>query len=304
MIVDVHYHLMPFNFTVENTKGMLFDPIWAAKKIGMDFTEEEFARKAAEVYSGLEPKKIINRMDEAGIDITLICHVDNASSPFFKAESTMKVNKAISDIAKEYPNRLIPLAGVDPRRPEALDMLKQCFEFGMKGLKFHPDSGYSPDHNPEVLKYLEKMNGILLTHTGPLNRVRSKFSEVGLLSDVLVDYPNLKIIAAHMGQINWRPWASLATYNSNLYGDLAMWPFLFGKFENFCRELRNVIDYAGAESIVFGSDAPIFEMVMPIKKMIGQITDLPNSAPNGIKFTKEEISSILGDNAAAMLGLD
>jgi predicted TIM-barrel fold metal-dependent hydrolase len=107
-----------------------------------------------------------------------------------------------------------------------------------------------------------------------------------------------------MGQINWRPWASLATYNSNLYGDLAMWPFLFGNFQNFCRELRNVIDYAGAESIVFGSDAPVFEMVMPIKKMIGQIADLPNSAPNGIKFTKEEISAILGDNAAEIFGLN
>ncbi len=51
MIVDVHYHLMPFNFTVEDTKGMLFDPIWAAKKIGMDVDEEVFAKKAAEFYS-------------------------------------------------------------------------------------------------------------------------------------------------------------------------------------------------------------------------------------------------------------
>jgi predicted TIM-barrel fold metal-dependent hydrolase len=49
--------------------------------------------------------------------------------------------------------------GVDPRRPEALNMLKQCFEeFNMKGLKYHPDNGFNPSspQSYELLDYLEK----------------------------------------------------------------------------------------------------------------------------------------------------
>jgi hypothetical protein len=187
-------------------------------------------------------------------------------------------------------------------------MLKQCFEeFNMKGLKYHPDDGYDPS-GPEsyiLLDYLEKKNGILLTHTGPLKGKRSKFSDPLILADILADFPNLKIIAAHMGQINWRPWAALAAHHPNLYGDLAMWgPFAFGKYELFCRELRDIIDYVGVEKVLFGSDSPIYDIVLPVENLIEKIKKLPEEAPNGIKFTKEEIDAILGENAAKLLNLN
>ena len=34
-----------------------------------------------------------------------------------------------------------------------------------------------------------------------------------------------------------------------------------------------------------------------------KIRDLPETAPNGIKFTREEINAILGDNAVKLLNL-
>ena len=55
-----------------------------------------------------------------------------------------------------------------------------------------------------------------------------------LLADLAVDFPELRVIAAHMGQMNWRPWAALASHQPNLYGDLAMWDaFAFGHYELF-----------------------------------------------------------------------
>jgi predicted TIM-barrel fold metal-dependent hydrolase len=37
------------------------------------------------------------------------------------------------------------LAGVDPRRPEAPDLLKQCFEeYGVRGLKYHRTTAITP----------------------------------------------------------------------------------------------------------------------------------------------------------------
>ena len=264
-------------------------------------------KKACQLWSDPEGKHLVKIEDKAGIDFTVVCHHDNSDNETLTSDVTQLFNEAVSNIANKYPNQLMALAGVDPRRPDALDMLKQCFEeFGMKGLKYHPDDGFDPS-GPEsyvLLKYLEKKNGILLTHTDPLTGKRSKYSDPLLLSDILVDFPNLKVIAAHMGQINWRPWAALAAHHPNLYGDLAMWgPYAFGKFELFCRELRDIIDYVGVEQVLFGSDSPIFDIVLPIEDFIEKLKRLPEEAPNGIIFTKEEIDAILGGNAAKLLNL-
>jgi len=87
-------------------------------------------------------------------------------------------------------------------------------------------------------------------------------------------------------------------------GDLAMWgPFAFGKYELFCSELRDIIDYVGVEKVLFGSESPIYDIVLPVEDLIEKIKKLPEEAPKGIKFTKEEIDAILGGNAAKLLNL-
>jgi predicted TIM-barrel fold metal-dependent hydrolase len=126
-----------------------------------------------------------------------------------------------------------------------------------------------------------------------------------LLADLAVDFPDLNVIAAHMGLINWRPWAALATHQPTLYGDLAMWDvYALGNYPLFCRELRNLIDFAGVEKVLFGTDNPIFGIIEPTTHWIQAIKDLPTEAPDGITFTQEEVDAILGGNAARMLGLD
>ncbi len=311
MIVDVHYHLnitIPVGDHIPNLEWIAAEPLRAAKIIGKKVDTEALKQKGKRFWADRNGKKAIRIMDDAGIDFAIIFGLDNASNPDITKDLVVLQNKIVGDVAKNYSDRMIAFAAVDPRRPEALDILKQCFEeFGMKGLKYHGDFGFDPS-GPEsykLLKYLEKNNGILLTHTGPLSPPsRNKFVDSMLLSDIGVNIPNLKIIAAHMGSINWRPWASLAAVQPNLYGDLAMWaPFAIGRFELFCRELRDLIDYAGVEKVLFGSDAPIYDIVLPVKDFIDVIKNLPKNAPKGIKFTEDEIDAILGGNAAKLLGL-
>jgi predicted TIM-barrel fold metal-dependent hydrolase len=234
--------------------------------------------------------------------------VDNANITQIKPENMQRGNKIIAEIARKNPGRIMALAGVDPRRPEAPDMLKQCFEeFGVRGLKYHPDDGYYPcgKESYKLLEVLSKYNGILLTHTSPLGPPsRSKYAEALELSDLAVDFPDLKVIAAHMGAANWRPWASLAARQPNLYGDLAMWDhWALAKYTLFCRELREILDYAGPTKVLFGTDNPMASAIVPTRTLIQLLKDLPQKAPAGISFTKEEVDGILGGNAAAMLGL-
>ena len=244
-------------------------------------------------------------MEESCVDFTCIVTVDHIEND---AGITQNGNRIISEIAQKNPNRVTALAGIDPRRPEAPDMLKQCFdEFGMNGLKYHPDHGFSPS-GPESYRLLEIVQdngGILLTHTGPLPPPsRPKFTDPLLLSDLAVDFPDLKVIAAHMGFTGCRSWAGLAERQPNLYRDLAMCDaYAFGHYELFCRELRDLLDYAGASKVLFGTDGPVFESVIPTKKWIQLLKDLPEKAPEGIHFSEEEIDGILGGNAASILGL-
>lgn len=308
MIVDVHYHLIPVPMPPERINMLIEEPLRIAKIMGIEVDKETLIQRAQQLWGDVDGSKLINIMDESGIDYVIICNVDNSGIPAATVDRVQEINKRVGEIAKKYPDRVMALAGVDPRRPEALNMLKQCFEeFGMQGLKYHGDNGYDPG-GPEsyvLLDYLEKNNGILLTHTGPLPPPsRPKFADPMLLSDIGVDFPDLKVITAHMGLINWRPWASLAAYQPNLYGDLAMWnPFAYGKFGLFCRELRDLIDYVGVDKILFGSDCPIYDVVLPVKDFIEIMKSLPIKAPKGTKFTDNEINAILGDNAAKLLGL-
>jgi predicted TIM-barrel fold metal-dependent hydrolase len=157
-----------------------------------------------------------------------------------------------------------------------------------------------------VLEVLAKNKGILLCHTSPLMpKGRCKFADPMMLSDIAVDFPEIKVIAAHMGgYINWRPWASLAAFQSTMYGDTAVWDTLaFKNYKLFCRELREAIDLAGPTKILFGSDAPIQTLLYPMKTMVQFIQDLPKKAPADIHFTEEEVELILGGNARSVLGL-
>jgi predicted TIM-barrel fold metal-dependent hydrolase len=277
--------------------------------MGKEVDPEDIVKRAAEIYPDPTGDGVIAIMEDAGIDLTLICMVDNSDFVRLKPENMQKGNKMIGDLSQKYPGRIMALAGVDPRRPEAPDMLKQCFEeYGVSGLKYHPDDGYDPcgPESYRLLEVLTKYNGVLLTHTGPLGPPsRNKYAEPIMLTDLAIDFPDLKVIAAHMGLINWRPWASLASQQPNLYGDLAMWDhYALTHYNLFCRELRDLLDYAGSSKVLFGTDNPIPCVVEPTKNWIQLLKDLPTAAPGGISFTTEEVDAILGGNAATILGLD
>ena len=307
MIIDVHYHQIPM-MPEELIPETLKDPLRAAKLIGMDVDMAELTAKATDYWSDPDGEKLIAAMDDSGIDFTVVCAVDNATSDVITEELVLMQNQMVGAVARKYPDRVMALAGLDPRRPKAPDLLKQCFEeFGMKGLKYHADYGYDPagPESYKLIEFLASNDGLLLSHTGPLGPpARPKFAEPILLADIAVDFPEVRVIAAHMGYINWRPWAALAFHQPNLYGDLAMWDtYALGNYDLFCRELRDIIDFVGVEKVLFGTDDPIVRVIRPAKDWINCIRDLPKKAPDGIVFTKDEVDAILGGNARKLLGL-
>lgn len=304
MIIDTHYHMMP-QVSAGVIKGLITHARHAAGVMGISIDSETINKRSQKVWGDPDGARLIQGMAEEGVDVTVICVVDVAGIAQYTAEMAQQTNQTAAKIAAKYPDQVIALAGVDPRRPEASDMLRQCFEeYGMRGLKYHPDYGYDPV-GPESYKLLEIMQanqGVLLSHTGPLMPPsRCRYTDPMLLSDIGVDFPDVKVVGAHMGMAEWRRWANLALFQPNLYGDLAMWDGLaFGHYNLFCRELRDLIDYVGVEKVLFGTDNPVYQVIRATKDWIQLIKDLPEKAPAGIDFSETEVEAILGGNAATL----
>jgi predicted TIM-barrel fold metal-dependent hydrolase len=308
MVIDVHYHMMPM-VTEQVAERLYRDVLRSAQIMRKSIDKASFCKTAIETYSDPTGDRLIQSMDQAGIDFTCICAVDNVGNESLTTEVLRSYNQLVGEIAQKHPQRLMALAGIDPRRPGSPDLMKECFEeFGARGLKYHPDYGYDPGgrESYRLLEIVQDNRGVLLSHTGSLGPPsRCRYADPMLLADLAVDFPELKVIAAHMGQVNWRPWADLASHQPNLYGDLAMWDaFAFGRYELFCRELRDLIDYAGVAKVLFATDNPVFSVLQPTRKWVQLIRDLPHRAPAGIRFTQDEVDAILGGNAATVLGLE
>ncbi len=317
MIIDAHHHMIPLVFD-ERSLTLSAQYRYAtygrgARSERIDITVDEIRRRLSSYAPDPHGEKLQQRMAQAGIDITLLFAGDNMSLGA-SDEEIMSANRICAGIAAESHGKIMALAGIDPRRMAAPELFRRCIEeYGMKGLKWHPDNGYYPNSNEAyaVLKVAEELGTPLLTHTGPLPPVltpgvvrRSKFAHPALLDEVAQDFPGLKIIAAHMGRFAWRDWASLAQFRRNLYGDLAMWQvFAVTSYDRFCRDLREILDIAGADSVLFGSDGPGFTVLVPNECFIQILRDLPRKAPPGIKFTEEEVEGILGGNAQKIFGL-
>jgi len=306
MIIDVHYHFM--RLPADDTSAQYMTRGWLEDGAALGLTKpvDEVLSILRNIMDDTECNKLVKRMDEAGIDVTAICVVDDYT-PTLSTESLRLMNEICAKAAKKHPSRLISLASIDPRRPDAPALLRTCLkEYKMNGLKWHPDNGFYPN-SPEayaVLKVANEFEIPLLTHCSPLPRSKAKFAHPLHLDDIAVDFPNIEIIAAHMGHFWWHDWAALAQFKSTISGDLAMWQLLaVSKTARFRQYIREILDIVGSKQILFGSDGPLFEPVVSNKKWVEIIKGLTKKGTDGIVFTQEEIDAILGGNAARIFRL-
>jgi hypothetical protein len=278
-----------------------------AKRLGITRSFDELMPGFRERRDDPTGNHLIERMDEAGIDITALCVVDAVQAG--GDEQALAMNEGCAEYASQHPKRMIALASVDPRRANAPAMLRRCLtEFGMKGLKWHCDFGFYPNspESLEVLKVANEFGVPLLTHCSPLPGTWAKYAQPIYLDDVALLLPELEIIAAHMGGYGWwRDWAAIGQYKQNVSGDLAMWQFLLAvRPARFRSYMREILELVGPDQVVFGTDGPGFEGHVTNKDFVAKMKALTADDGSGIVFTQDEVDAILGGNAARILKLD
>ena len=309
MVVDFHYHVVDRTWYHDNWwRGIANSAVQILRSAGIEMSAEEIIDVLLPQVCDPTGQKLVSNMDEAGIETTVIMPVDFGIQIGEPSISYHEQNRIFADLQNKYPEKIVACAGVDPRRSDAKSMVRQAIEeWGCKGLKLHPGSGYYPNevNTYQLLEAIADLKGPILFHTGQvIAPLRSKYCDPIYLDDLLLDFPELTFIAAHLG-VGWRESLfHMAQTKTNLMADISGWQTTATRnTEEFCQTLRRALDHFGQERILFGTDGPYYQPIMPDKDLINLIQDLPQKAPEGSKFTREEIDALLSGNAKRLLGL-
>lgn len=214
--------------------------------------------------SDIPLESTIAAMDEAGIRIGLISAWWGPQGPLIK-------NDEVAGFVRAYPDRLIGIASVNLYRPmDGVRELRRCVsDLGFRGLRVVPWLwDLPPDDRRYYPLYAECVElGIpfclQVGHTGPLCP-----SEPGrpipYLDHVALEFPELKIVAGHIGY----PWTSemisLATKYPNVYIDTSAY-----KSSRYPRELVDYLRGHGRKKVLFGSNYPMLTPVECLRDLSG-----------------------------------
>ncbi|MFQ6012288.1 MAG: amidohydrolase family protein [Thermoplasmata archaeon] len=262
-VTDVHVHIQPYEL-VRPAAFELF------KNLGKE--DVGFLRRMRD-----DPALFIQVLDEAEVwRAGLINYVAEEVIGF-----TEEVNAFSAHYARDYPDRLLPFGGLDPRREDVREAMEELLStHEVRGIKLHPPHQlFSPDGyrgevpGLEVVYAMAQDAGVPVTvHTGTsiFPGARSRLGDPLALDDVAVDFPRLKLIMAHGGRPLWMEEAFfLLRRHENVYLDVSSIP------------PKRLLDYfprleAVAHKTLFGSDWP-GPMVPGIRANLDDVLALPLS---------------------------
>ena len=119
----------------------------------------------------------------------------------------------------------------------------------------------------------------------------NNFTEPENYKYLLKDFPELKIVVAHIGHGWWRQTLDLASMKPNMYVDFSGWQGVYQHDPGYVTSvLRSAIDTLGPWRVLFGSDGALLNVIMPLPEWVKNIKNI-NSVGN-VKFSNEELEII------------
>jgi hypothetical protein len=199
----------------------------------------------------LNPDVLIEQMDEAGVDQSILYAVD--------APIVFSSNEYVSRMCERYPGRFIGFASVNPHAPDAPATVAHAVNnLNLKGLKLHPPLQNFFPNSQDVFRIYEKaveLNIPIVFHVGttpfgPLCRL-DRANPI-LLDDVATRFPTLRIMLTHLGTL-WTDEAFMVVEkNPNVFIDTAAY------LDEIPEVLTlDVINRVGPDRFVFGTDYPM-----------------------------------------------
>jgi predicted TIM-barrel fold metal-dependent hydrolase len=304
MIIDAHVHIFEEKMW---PKGFL-EGIYEHKKSTL--SEEDFKHYKAEAKT----ETLIKEMNEARVDVAVCLPIDNAFLCREEPEIPVwKANEYVAEAQAKYPDRIIGFFGCDPMRADSVDMLEKGIrELGLKGVKLFPGWFYPNDER--IAPYYQKIEELdvpVLIHSGSdPNPFLMKYGDPRYLDDLLVKYPRLKIIAAHISRGWENVLIQMMVYRpGRMWTDVAchQYEYMYARWHQLI-QMRYVLDRL-PDAVLFGSDWPFVKSApFPSEKEWVEAfvnMTLPQACLDmGMKqFTKEEKNKLMAGNAQKLLNL-
>jgi len=234
--------------------------------------------------------EFVRQMDEARIDKVVLLN------PAIKGLPVDPMNEGVAGLMDMFPGRFIGFAGFDPNGgAQAVREIEHAVEdLGYSGLKSVPsalemdinDRGFYPCY--EMAQELEVP---ILIHTGSviIKGLRVKHVHPLMVDDVAFDFPDLKIICAHLGSWQYMDTINMLLHHRNVYADISFWPLnpLYMDLVPW-----KVLERTLSDKILMGSDYPAGQTPKEAAEAVGRL-------PVGEEFKEK----ILGANAVRLLGL-
>ena len=193
----------------------------------------------------------LEAMDTAGVGVGLLCAWWGPAGPLIS-------NDDVATAVSKYPDRLVGVAAVDLQRPmAAIRELRRCVQdLGFRALRIVPWLwDIPPDDRRYYPLYAECVELSIpfctqVGHTGPL-RPSEAGRPIPYLDHVAFEFPELVIVAGHIGY----PWTaemiSLATKYPNVYIDTSA--YIASRYP---AELVDYLRTRGRHKVLFGSNHP------------------------------------------------
>lgn len=244
-------------------------------------------------------KGLIESMKRAGVDMSIILPV--VTNPV----KTSHINHFAAEV-NETTNEtgLFSIGGIHPDSSDYKELLRECRDLGLKGIKLHPDY-YGVMFNDirikRIVSYATELGLFVLTHAGmDIGLYPPVCCSVDSIIDVLRDVQPEKLILAHMG--GWMNWEEVTERlaGEDVWIDTAFslgeinWqdklkhpPFHMLSDDMFIRMVRAF----GSEKVLFATDCPWADQLDYVNRI------------KSAELTDDEKENIFHKNAEKLLGL-
>lgn len=188
------------------------------------------------------------------------------------------------DAAREFPGRLGVWLVADPHRPQLVAEIAEQLELPeVWGLKCHPDvqehpltgAGYAP-----FLELARERGKPVLTH----GQTRSAWSSPDQIAEVAMRYPGLDLLMGHAGL-----WVDGFDHAARLAAEIPGLHLEVCGSRLTTRWLEHLVNVAGVEKVLFGSDACFLDPRVGLGKVLYA------------RLSEHDRELVLGGNAVRLL---
>lgn len=216
--------------------------------------------------------EIIEAYDRYGIKLGYV------SSTLSLLGGCMEGNKHILRVVRLFPDRFRGLFSLNPLYGEEIVPLLEKYvrEYGFRGVKFHPQYFHLEPSEKISTNFLERLVKIkipLMLHSYDGGVEVEKLAE---------RFPDLTIIAYHMGGIKWRECLRRVKRYTNVYVEISSSVTVRGFIEE-------AVEVLGSNRIMFGTDVPYLDPSVSLGKVLGA------------DISEEDVENILFRNAERVL---